>query len=133
MISRIGTYFASLLVVMICVTTISFAQKAAPASDAAKKVESIVFKTTELKNVLRNFGRTLKLNVVFDETVRNNIIDVELNDVTVAAAMKIILIQQRLAARIIEDNTIIIFVDNPANNQRYVEFKRWTGQIEEKK
>ena|SRR5215510_6469804 len=133
MISRNGKAFASILVSMLCMATISFAQKAEQSPTTAKKVDSVVFKQTELKTVLKNLGRNLKLNVVFDDSVRNPLLDIELNDVTIGAALKITLIQQGLDARLIEDNTIIVFYDAPSAPRRYMEFKRWTWQAEEKK
>jgi len=143
MINRNGKAFASLLVVMLCITTISFAQKSAkalsptkksaPALSPTKKEESLVFKGIRLKTAIKNLGQTLKLNVVFDDSVKNPHLDLELNDVRVGAALKIILIQQKLEARFIEDNTIIIFPNNPESRQRYLGFRRFTGQSNGKK
>jgi type II secretory pathway component GspD/PulD (secretin) len=133
MINRNGKNFAFLLVVMLCMTTVSFAQKSAQAFSATKKEESIVLKDVRLKTAIKNLAQPLKLNVVFDDRVRNNELDLELNNVTVRSALKVLLIQQKLEARFIVDNTIIIFPDNPEARQRYREFRRFTGQAEGKK
>jgi len=128
-----GKAFASLLVVMLCMTTSTFAQKSAKSFSATKREGSIVLKDIRLKTAIKNFGQTLKLNVVFDDAVKNPQLDIELNDVTVRSALKIILIQQKLEARFIVNNTIIIFPDNPESRQRYQGLKRFTGQTEVKK
>src|SRR5215510_14724189 len=138
MINRNGKAFASLLVVMLCITTISFAQKSAQALSPTKKSahplsptkkeESIVFKDIRLKSAIKNLGQTLKLNVVFDNSVKNPHLDLELNEVTVRATLKFILSQQKLEAIFIVDNTIMIFPDTPDARQRYQGFRRFTGQ-----
>jgi len=47
--------------------------------------------------------------------------------------MKIILIQKKLQARTIEENTIIIFPDNETNRQRYGQDEIWPSKSDANK
>ena len=58
-----------------------------------------------------------------------------LQEITVTAkqVMKIILIQKKLQARTIEENTIIIFPDNETNRQRYGQYEIWPSKSDANK
>jgi hypothetical protein len=53
--------------------------------------------------------------------------------VTAKQVMKIILIQKKLQARNIEENTIIIFPDNETNRQRYGQYEIWPSKSDANK
>ncbi|MGH9846659.1 MAG: STN domain-containing protein [Blastocatellia bacterium] len=102
--------------------------------DPKASLQNVSFKDAEFKIVTQALAEKLKLNLVFDDGVKlGDKVNVELRDVTAEQAMKIILIQKRYQARVIEKNTIIIFPDNEATRKRYEEFKLWPEKIEKKK
>lgn len=121
----------SVLFTLFCVSSAGLAQSAKPKSNQPVVIE---FKEVSLKSVIKNLATQLKLNIVFDETFRDEPkYDLELNDVTLEAALKIVLIQKRMTARIIEDKTIIIFADNPTMRARFEEFPVWPAKYEPKR
>ncbi|HEX4950855.1 MAG TPA: hypothetical protein VFZ34_29610 [Blastocatellia bacterium] len=94
----------------------------------------ISYQDVSLKTVIKNLAAQLKLNVVFDETFRDEPkYDLELNDVALESALKIVLIHKHLMARVIEDKTIIIFHDNPTNRARFEEFPAWPVKYEQRR
>src|SRR5262249_3685982 len=60
-----------------------------------------------------------KLNVVFDDSIRNDPVTIEMNDVTVARALDIVLMQKKLAFEQVDRRTIFIYPDNPNNRPRF--------------
>lgn len=77
-------------------------------------VQSISWKDGDFKEVIRNMARTLGLNVLFDESVRvPNKLTFELQDITMAKAFDLILLQNKMAFEQVDRKTIIIFADNP--------------------
>src|SRR5262245_12111581 len=108
---------------------IAIAQQASP-----DKPQNFEFRETEFKVVLSTLGKQLQLNIVFDDQVKGgDKVNVELSDVTVEQAMKIILIQKKYQARVIERNTIIVFPDNDTNRKRYAEYDLWPPKKDEKR
>jgi hypothetical protein len=105
----------------------SYAQSVTPqAANKPMPVQDVTLKDVDAKDAIRSLARAMKLNVVFDESVRiQNKLDLELHEVTQEAALKIIFIQQRLRASWIEDNTIYVYADTPQNRQRFEEYKLW--------
>lgn len=121
----------SLLFTLYCASSVNLAQATKPNSNLAAVVN---FQEMPLKMVIKNLATQLKWNVVFDETFRDEPkYDLELKDVTLEAALKIVLIQKRMMARIIEDRTIIIFHDNPTNRARFEEFPAWPAKYDQKR
>ena len=122
-----------LILALLFVSGIGGAQTTEPKSNQ-DKVARIDYKEVPLKMVIKNLASQLKLNVVFDETFRDHPkYDLELNDVTLEAALKIIFVQQRLAARLIEEKTIIVFFNNETNQMRYQEHPVWPVKPDQKR
>jgi hypothetical protein len=121
--------FHQILMLLLLVSGLSvstWAQKAAPPQTEKLVLQDVTFKDVEAKDAIKNIGRTLKVNVVFDESVRvQGKLDLELREVTLEAALKIIMIQNKLRASWIEDNTIMVYADNAQLRQRFQEFKTW--------
>ncbi|MBI1764044.1 MAG: hypothetical protein HYR56_21680 [Acidobacteria bacterium] len=105
----------------------SYAQTTEPSKEAGTGVlQNVTFKDVEVKDAIKQIGRTLKVNVVFDESVRVQLkLNIELQDVTLEAALKIIFIQQKLRASWIEERTIIVYSDYQQARERFQEFKVW--------
>jgi type II secretory pathway component GspD/PulD (secretin) len=119
-----------LLFALICLSIAGLAQSV---EQEDKSKQNIEFKDASLKAVLATLGKQLKINVVFDDYVKDNKLTIELKDVTIKAAIKIIFVQQHLKACLIEDKTIIIFPDNETIRRRYYEqYKAWPEEADKK-
>lgn len=121
--------FQQILMLLVLVSGLavsSLAQKAEPSQVEKLVVQDVTLKDVEAKDAIKNIGRTLKMNVVFDESVRvQGKLDLELQNVTMESVLKIIMIQHKLRASWIEDNTIMVYADNAQLRQRFQEFKTW--------
>jgi general secretion pathway protein D len=116
---------APALFLLLCCSIGTFAQAPSAALESAQTAKAVSFKDAALKATISDVGNQLGINVVFDDSVRDEKLTLDLKDVTAKQVMKIILIQKKLQARTIEENTIIVFPDNAANSQRYGQYERW--------
>ncbi|HKX29940.1 MAG TPA: hypothetical protein VJ302_19780, partial [Blastocatellia bacterium] len=82
-------------------------------------VRNISFKAARFKAVVANLGRQLKINVVFDTSVRDRPIDIDLTEVTVSTALDIILRTNKCSFEQVDRRTILVYADNPANRLRF--------------
>jgi len=72
-----------------------------------------------LKVVIENLAQQLNLNVIFDETfIDKSKFSLSLNDVTLANALDMVLMQNKLTFEQIDRRTICIYADTPINRQR---------------
>src|SRR5215475_5749477 len=80
---------------------------------------NVKFTGTQLKSAIKTLTEPLKLNVVFDDSIRNDPVTIEMNDVTVARALDIVLMQKKLAFEQVDRRTIFIYPDNVNNRPRF--------------
>lgn len=81
--------------------------------------QRIDFKDASLRLVIETIARQLNLNVIFDESFKDtNKYAISLTDVTLAKALDLILLQNKLLLEQGDRRTIVIYADNPANRQR---------------
>lgn len=73
----------------------------------------------KFKTVMTTLGKQLGLNVVFDDSVKDEEVVVDLTDVSLAKAFDIILMMKKHTFEQIDRRTIIIYPDNPTNKPRY--------------
>ncbi|HKQ79763.1 MAG TPA: STN domain-containing protein [Blastocatellia bacterium] len=116
--------FAPAMFLLICCSIGAFAQSPA---EAQKAIE-VSFKDAGLKTAVSAIATQLNLNVVFDDSVKDERLTLDLKNVTAKQVLKILLIQKRLQARTIEENTIIVFPDNETNRQRYSQYELWPSK-----
>ncbi len=91
------------------------------------KVSRVLFADVELKTVIKSLAKQLKLNIVFDDSFRNQPrYEIELEDVTLEGALRIIFLQNHLSAKLLEENTLFVFFDNEANQQRFAAHPKWS-------
>ena len=123
---KLAKFFLALSL-LLGLAVVGHAQSATPqAADKPMLTQEVTLKDVDVKDAIKNLARGLKLNAVFDESVRlQSKLDLELRDVTLEATLRIILVQQKLRACWIEDNTIYIFADNQQARQRFDEYKVW--------
>lgn len=84
--------------------------------DVQKKIE---IKDLNLKTSVASIGKTLGLNMIFDETVRDARFSIDLQDVTFAKALDLIFLQNKLAFELVDRKTIFVYGDNPTNKQKF--------------
>ncbi len=82
-------------------------------------VQTISFKDTKFKTVVLNLGRQLGLNVVFDESVKDQPVTIELTEVTVAKALDIIFKTYKYSFEQVDRRTMLVYLDNPTNRPRF--------------
>ncbi len=74
---------------------------------------------TSLKLVLDSMARLLNLNLVFDESVKDtNKFSISLNEITLAKALDILMLQNKLIFEQADRRTLIVYADNAPNRQR---------------
>lgn len=81
--------------------------------------QTISFKETKFKSVVSNLGRQLELNVVFDESVKDTPVTIELTDVTIAKALDIIFKTYKFSFEQVDHRTILVYADNATNRPRF--------------
>lgn len=124
---------ASVIFILLCCSIGAFAQSAPVTQESKQSAKAFSFTEASLKAAINAIGSQLNLNVVFDDSVRDDKISLDLKDVTAKQVMKIILIQKKLQARTIEENTIIVFPDNEQNRRRYSEYELWPAKTDTSK
>jgi hypothetical protein len=88
----------------------------------------ILFKNSTLKIAVSHVGKQMGLRVVYDDTVKDDSLSIELIDVTPEQGMKLIFDQVKLRARIMEANTIIVYPDDEANHKKYEQYDLWPAK-----
>src|SRR5262249_42739273 len=84
--------------------------------------ESLVdFKVDEdLKSVIKNLARQLDLNVLFDESVRaQSKVNIELRGETVAKALDLVLLQNKMIFQQVDRKTILVYVNNQQTRSNF--------------
>jgi general secretion pathway protein D len=96
---------------------IQLASKSRPRGEVAQTVN---FKDTAFKVVVNSIAKQLNLNVVFDESIKDSDrVTVDLQDVTLARALDIILLQKKAVFEQVDRRTIFVYIDNGTNRQRF--------------
>jgi hypothetical protein len=70
-------------------------------------------------------GKQMGLKVVFDDSVKDDSLSIELTDVTPEQGLKLIFDEKKLQARIMEEKTIIVYRDDEANHKKYEQYDLW--------
>jgi hypothetical protein len=104
-----------------------------PQASRLRQSKPISFQNILSKAAIAVVGREMGLIVEFDETVKEDRLSIELTDVTLERALKIILEEKKLQARFMEEKTIIVFPDNEAKRKKYEQYELWPPKSDEKK
>ncbi len=81
--------------------------------------QSIEYRETSLRLVIRSLARASGLNVMLDDSFKDNEkFSVSLLEVTQAKALDLILIQNKLNFELLDRRTILVYQDNPQNRLR---------------
>jgi general secretion pathway protein D len=95
---------------------IQLANKRRAKGDVATDIKYV---GTPFKQVIKSLSDPLKLNVVFDDSIRNDPVTVEMKDVTIATALDVVLMQKKCAFEQVDRRTIFIYPDNTNNRPRF--------------
>lgn len=79
------------------------------------------FRDTDIKEVLEVLARTAGVNVIADESLQPKRVTTFFQDIPLREAFNLILASNRLFAKRVAGNTVIIVPDNPAKRQQYDE------------
>jgi general secretion pathway protein D len=73
-----------------------------------------------LKHTVKSLAAALELNVVFDDSVRDTErVTIDMDKVTTAKALDVILMQKKLAFEQVDRRTIFVYPDNTSNRPRF--------------
>ena len=92
----------------------------APPGKSRDLAHTIQFAAANLRQVIEVMAEYLELNVLFDESFRNDTnFRVKLHNVTMARALDLVLLQSHHLFEQVDRRTILIYGDNATNRQRY--------------
>jgi general secretion pathway protein D len=77
------------------------------------------FRDTDIKEVLEVFARTAGVNIFTDESLPAKRITTFFKDLPLREAFNLILVSNRLFAKRVAPNTVIVVPDNPGKRQQY--------------
>jgi type II secretory pathway component GspD/PulD (secretin) len=78
-----------------------------------------------IEQILVALGSHIKLDMVFDDSVKNQTVTIELEKVSVRKAIEAILKSAESQAKMKDDHTLLIFADTPENRKKYANMKSW--------
>jgi general secretion pathway protein D len=79
------------------------------------------FRDTDIKEVFEVLSRTAGVNIITDESLPAKRVTTFFRDLPVREAFNLILVSNRLFAKRVAPNTVIVIPDNPAKRQQYDE------------
>ncbi len=85
------------------------------------KPVTLRFRDTDIKEVLDVFARTAGINIFTDESLPAKRVTTYFKDLPLREAFNLILASNRLFAKRVAENTVIVVPDNPAKRQQYDE------------
>ncbi|MFN0110736.1 MAG: cohesin domain-containing protein [Blastocatellia bacterium] len=74
---------------------------------------------TNFKSVAKTLAKQLDLNIIFDKDVKDDKVDIELTDTTVAKAFDHVLLMTRHTFEQLDRRTILVYQDNATNKPRF--------------
>ncbi len=95
-------------------------QVASRARARGEVAQTVAFKDSSFKAAVSSLGKQLGLNVVFDDSVKESEkVSIDLQDVTLAKALDVVLMQKRHTFEQVDRRTIFIYPDNGTNRPRF--------------
>lgn len=87
--------------------------------------QTFEFKDASLKSVLKNLGKQLNVEVIYEDSVKDPKVTFRRTEVTMKTMIKEILGEYRLQARMTDAKKVIIFADTEENRLRYESYTAW--------
>ena len=97
----------------------------APQGDQQDRLDNIAFVNTPIEKALVALGSQIKLDVVFDDSVKNKKVTIELERVSAREAIEAILKSTESQVKMKDDHTLFIFADTSENGKKYADLKSW--------
>jgi len=119
----VGRFFF-LAFVLGSVQNLNVAQTATQ-GDQKDRLPNIKFVDTPIKTTLVALCTSMKLDVVFDDSVENKEVTINLKNVSVRKAIEAILKSTESQVKMKDDHTLLIFADTPENREKYADLKSW--------
>src|SRR5262245_54014267 len=73
----------------------------------------------KFKLVVNSLGKQLGLNVVYDDSVKDDTVTLDLDDVSPAKALDVVLLMKKMAFEQVDRRTIFVYADNGTNRPRF--------------
>jgi hypothetical protein len=89
------------------------------------KQRTIEFANLNIKTALRTLINQVKLDIEFDDSVKDSRFTLERKEITIREYLNIVLEEEKLVAKLKDDHTILIFADTPENRSKYEGLKSW--------
>ena len=128
-IPRIWQFAQAVCLVLLALSITTPAQE----QDTEPTQDKIRFANVYVKSALSVLGKNLKMEVVYDQSVKNEMVEIELEKVTVSKAMTVIFEKHKLRACLIEEKTILVFPDTEENRKKNEQYKPWPAKREPEK
>ncbi len=109
-----------------CLADIIAKEKQQPSSHLkipSKKPVSFKFKNTSIINVFEVLSKLSGINFIFDKEMVNSKVTMFMTDVSLNRFINVLLKTNSLAAKLINDNTMLIYPDTPAKKKEYEDLK----------
>ncbi|GAA5160026.1 hypothetical protein GCM10025770_07210 [Viridibacterium curvum] len=91
-----------------------------PLDEAMEKKVTLQFRDAPVRSLFDAIGKSSGLNIVIDKDVQQDLqTTIYLRDTTVRAALEKIVLTTRLGWRTLDDNTLLIYPDEPAKQADY--------------
>ncbi|MBW2218537.1 MAG: SPOR domain-containing protein [Deltaproteobacteria bacterium] len=89
----------------------------------SKKPVSFKFKNTSIINVFEVLSKLSGINFIFDKEMVNSKVTMFMTDVSLNRFINVLLKTNNLAAKLINDNTMLIYPNTPAKKKEYEDLK----------
>lgn len=119
----VGRFFF-LAFVLLSVQNLNVAQTA-PQGDQKDSLHDIKFVDAPIEKVLVALCTPMKLDVVFDDSVENKEVTINLKNVSIRKAIEAVLKSTESQVKMKDDHTLLIFADTPENREKYADLKSW--------
>lgn len=95
-----------------------------------KRPVTLQFRDANLRMVFEALSRTANLNIILDREVKNDLrTTIYVKDASVEDTIDIILLQNQLEKRVLNNNTIFVYPATPAKQKEYAELKVRSFQL----
>lgn len=88
---------------------------------SSEPISKLRFSKARIKNIFQVLSRESGVNFIFDKDLRDETTTIYLEEATFEDALELILMTNRLARKVINENTIIVYPDTPQKNKQYEE------------
>jgi type II secretory pathway component GspD/PulD (secretin) len=99
--------------------------RTAQQGDQQDRLDDITFVNAPIEKALVALGSHIKLDVAFDDSVKNKKVTIKLEKVSVQKAIEAILKSAESQVKMKDDHTLLVFADTPENKKKYADLKSW--------